>query len=1129
MIKTWIRKFFRKEASESFTDIEGWRSYYFDLILFLACILLPIALAATLSTYIREARWGTLFFEIGIFAFLAVLFYIRNPLFRWGMFFLFLYATVITFFISLGPFYARPAWLVLCTVTAALLFGIPAALASVGLNAIILLVLYFFIGPHLTSWSNVYTESDLKWIIFTINTSFVSLVASLPVSMLLRRMGMSFHYEKELRENLLHESELVKETNTTLTKEISERKRIEEELRNSERRYRLLAENVSDVIWIFDLNLGYTFVTPSVKQLRGYTVEEALKQTMDQILTPSSFAVVREILDKELKVELSGQRHGPDWSITTELEMVRKDGSTVWTEATMNLIYTEKGEPAGIMGVTRDISERKKSQAALKESQQMLRMVLDTIPVRVFWKDKDSTYLGGNTLFCRDADIRTTDEVAGMDDYAMPWAEYADLYRSHDRTVIESGLPLLDYVQPESRSDGRTAWLRTSKLPLVDAEGQISGVLGIYEDITEQKKSEEMLSRQVILFQNLFESSPEAIAILDQDDSVLEVNKSFESLFGYTRTEALGRRINDLLAPEPYLQDAQDTTQAVIGNGRVIQKEGIRCTKSGHPVHVSLIGYPIVLNGQQTGAFAIYRDITEQKQAQKELLESEERFRLAFQTSPDAININRLNDGMYVDINEGFTVLTGFTREDIIGRTSIELNIWHDPDDRRKLIRGLQDKGYYQNLEAQFRKKDGGIGSGLMSARVITLKDTPHVLSITRDITELKRAEEEKDKLESQLMQAQKMESIGRLAGGVAHDFNNMLAAILGHVELAKEKCPSSEPIYSDLEVIEKAANRSAALTRQLLAFARRQTAEPKILDLNDVVAGMLKMLQRLIGEDIDFAWMPGAGLWHIRIDPSQIDQILANLCVNARDAIDGIGKITIATENVVLDESYCTVHPESLCGQFVMIEVSDDGQGMDKEILDQIFEPFFTTKKMGEGTGLGLATVYGIVKQNDGFINVYSEPGKGSTFKIYLPRYQGTGIESNTEKMKGAMLGGSETVLLVEDEEVILNLGKMMLEKLGYHVFAAGTPSVALRLAKMHAGEIQLLITDVIMPEMNGRDLVQSINRIQPGIKNLYISGYTANVIVHRGVLDEGVHFLQKPFSLKNLAEKVRKVLDQD
>ena len=315
-----------------------------------------------------------------------------------------------------------------------------------------------------------------------------------------------------------------------------------------------------------------------------------------------------------------------------------------------------------------------------------------------------------------------------------------------------------------------------------------------------------------------------------------------------------------------------------------------------------------------------------------------------------------------------------------------------------------------------------------------------------RDITERKRAEEEKDKLQAQLLQAQKMESVGRLAGGVAHDFNNMLSAILGHAELAMMRCTPSEPIHAHLKVIEDSAHRSADLTRQLLAFARKQTVAPKVLDINDTVSGMLKMLLRLIGEDIDLVWMPGAGLWQVKIDPSQIDQLLANLCVNARDAIAGVGKVTIETENIAFDEAYCAVHPGFACGEYVMLAVSDDGCGMDKEVLDHIFEPFFTTKEVGKGTGLGLATVYGIVKQNEGFINVYSEPDKGTTFKIYLPRFVGEAMEPTAESTAETPKGHGETVLLVEDEPVILDVSREMLEQLGYTVLIAGTPGEALR-----------------------------------------------------------------------------------
>ncbi|MFO7685212.1 MAG: ATP-binding protein, partial [Desulfobacterales bacterium] len=435
--------------------------------------------------------------------------------------------------------------------------------------------------------------------------------------------------------------------------------------------------------------------------------------------------------------------------------------------------------------------------------------------------------------------------------------------------------------------------------------------------------------------------------------------------------------------------------------------------------------------------------------------------------------------------------------------------------------------GFYENLEALFKLKDGSVKPALMSARVITLKGVPHIISITRSIAALKQAEAEKAKLQEKLAQAQKIESIGRLAGGVAHDFNNMLGVILGHTEMILDQVDPAQPIYAGLAEIQKAANRSAELTKQLLAFARKQTISPRILELNDTVTGMLKMLGRLIGEDIDLAWIPGARLWPVKMDPAQVDQILVNLCVNARDAIAGAGKITIETGNTVLDEHYCADRPGFVPGDYVVLAVSDNGCGMDEPILEQLFEPFFTTKPVGRGTGLGLPTIYGIVKQNNGFINVYSELGRGTTVKLYLPRYLGRAFMGSQAIAPEPVRQGRETVLLVEDEPSILDLGKLMLEKLGYRVLAAATPGEALAMAETHCGEIDLLMTDVVMPEMNGRDLARRLLSLYPNLNRLFMSGYTANVIAHHGVLDEGVHFIQKPFSFKDLADKVREVLD--
>lgn len=405
--------------------------------------------------------------------------------------------------------------------------------------------------------------------------------------------------------------------------------------------------------------------------------------------------------------------------------------------------------------------------------------------------------------------------------------------------------------------------------------------------------------------------------------------------------------------------------------------------------------------------------------------------------------------------------------------------------------------------------------------------DIAYALSFRKSETARKVSEQKSRSLEDQLLQAQKLESVGRLAGGVAHDYNNMLSVIIGYTELAMEKVPSHDPLHADLGEILRAARRSVEITRQLLAFARKQTISPRPMDLNETVEGMLRMLRRLIGEDIDLSWQPGAGLWPVKMDPVQIDQILVNLCVNARDAISGVGKITIETENMVFDEAYCADHAGFAPGRFVMLAVSDDGCGMDRQTLESVFEPFFTTKEINQGTGLGLSTVYGIVKQNSGFVNVYSEPGKGTTFRIYLPRHEG-GTQRPEARLEDEIpRGRGETVLLVEDEPSIMKMGQVMLEKLGYRVLAAGGPEEALELAGARPGSIDLLITDVVMPDMNGRELAARIGPLCPGMRTLFMSGYTANVIAHHGVLDSGVHFLEKPFSRQELAVRVREVLE--
>ncbi len=414
---------------------------------------------------------------------------------------------------------------------------------------------------------------------------------------------------------------------------------------------------------------------------------------------------------------------------------------------------------------------------------------------------------------------------------------------------------------------------------------------------------------------------------------------------------------------------------------------------------------------------------------------------------------------------------------------------------------------------------------GAFRIRAFTLPENRLAVAF-ENISELKHSEAEKQKIQSQLQQAQKMESVGRLAGGVAHDFNNMLSVILGNAEMALEHDKQHPTIRQELEEIKKAALRSADLTRQLLAFARKQAVAPKVINLNHTIEGMLKMLRRLIGEDIQLAWLPQTGLASIFIDPSQVDQILANLCVNARDAIKGLGKITIETGTIALNAEYCRDNPGFVPGEFTLLSFSDSGSGIAKEHLDHIFEPFFTTKRQGEGTGLGLAMIYGIVKQNSGFIKVYSEPEKGTTFRIYLPQH----LEETEEIIRSEDLvipqGQGQLVLLVEDETVILELNTRMLERLGYRVLATGSANQAILLAEEHREELRILVTDIVMPEMNGKDMANTIWRTNPELKCLFMSGYTANVIARQGFLPEGINFLQKPFMKKDLALKLHRIL---
>ncbi|BHH84711.1 hypothetical protein LA52FAK_30000 [Desulforhopalus sp. 52FAK] len=509
------------------------------------------------------------------------------------------------------------------------------------------------------------------------------------------------------------------------------------------------------------------------------------------------------------------------------------------------------------------------------------------------------------------------------------------------------------------------------------------------------------------------------------------------------------------------------------------------------------------------------------KQETVYLRELYERSPLGYQSLDEA--------GRLIETNQAWLDILGYEREEVIGQSFGDFLGEEWKELYKQNFPKLKAVGEILGFEFEMIKKDGSVLTVNLDGRVgkNTLGEFQQTYCIIKDITQQVKAKEEQKKLQEQLLQSQKLESIGQFAGGIAHDFNNMLTAIIGHAELAKIHTKEEHQVYARLDSIEDVAHRSAALVSQLLAFARKQTIDPKTLNLNDCVTTIHNLLKRVIGEDITLNTNLGKDLWSVKIDPSQVDQILTNLCVNARDAINGVGTIIVETKNVTFEPKN-TVHPPHLtAGKYVQLSVSDNGAGMDEATIQQIFEPFFTTKEQGRGTGLGLSSVYGIVQQNRGFINTYSEPDIGSTFKIFLPCDKKKS-ESAHYKLTEPPLGNGEIILLVEDEETILEVGKDMLRQLGYKVFCALSPSQALDLVQdSNSPEFDLLITDVVMPEMNGKELANRLCSLVPQCKCLFTSGYTEDIIAHNGILEKDVHFLQKPFSSTELATVVSEILN--
>jgi len=774
-----------------------------------------------------------------------------------------------------------------------------------------------------------------------------------------------------------------------------------------------------------------------------------------------------------------------------------------------------------------DFTKRKQAEETIRESEKKYRTILESMQESYFEIDLKGNYTFFNDSLCEDHGY-SRQELMGMNYKAYTTPETAKRAYQFFNEIYRTGRPKRSLDHVIIRKDGSRRIIDMSISLMLSPSGEPIGFWGVGRDVTERIEAEQALKKSEERYRTILDTMEEGYFEDDLKGTLTFINDAGCRLMGYDRDELIGMTYRNYSSPETarhmyevYHRIFESGNPEFMMDYEIIRKDGSVRT---HQANAALLRDHA---GEPKGFRILVRDVTERKKAEDALRLSEERYRTILDTMEEGYYEVDLK-GSFTFVNDAGCRLLGYERDELVG---MNYRNYHSPETARhmyEVYHPMFETGKTEFLmDYEVIRKDGSVRTHQANSTI--LRDhagRPKGFRVlARDITERKRAEDEKAKLEAQLLQAQKMESVGRLAGGVAHDFNNMLSVILGYTELIKLRLEPDNPLLHDLMEIERAAGRSKDITAQLLAFSRKQIISPRPMNLNDLISSTQKTLARLIGEDIDLRFYPGEGLWSIRFDLSQMEQILVNLAVNARDAMPHGGKLTVETANILMNEDYCRVHLGSTPGPYVLLAVSDNGSGMDKETLQNVFEPFFTTKEIGKGTGLGLATVYGIVQQNNGFINVYSEQGQGTTFKIYLPRSM-DGVEVSEEILEQPVALGSGKILLVEDDDLMRKMTTDMLKTIGYSVLAVGSPLDALSICEEKDARFDLVITDVVMPGMSGRELRDKLGIIRPDIKVLFMSGYTSNVIVHHGVLEEGVHFIQKPFSLNDFARKIQEAM---
>ncbi len=884
-------------------------------------------------------------------------------------------------------------------------------------------------------------------------------------------------------------------------RDITTRKRMEEALRVSEAKFSKAFFASPDAMVISTLDTGMLLdVNDGFCRLSGYSREEAMGRNGLELGIWQSVSDRKQMIEHLRKGE--GLRN-------MELNLRSKTGREVVGLLSAEVI--EFGGRPSMLVVVRDITERKEMEKALRTSEERFRELFENANDIVYTHDMDGNFTSLN---------RTGELITGY--------SRAEAMQMNIRTILAPAQ--LEFAQRmialKAQGRGPTTYelqIRSKDGRAVDVEvstriiqfgGKPVGVQGIARDISERRLAEKALRDSEERYRLIFDSTPLPIFVYDERTlNFLAVNDAAVRSYGYTREEFLRMTLKDIRPPEEVHYLVRRLQQDPMPVHTAVHRK-----KDGTLIDVEIRGHAVGLFGE-TARLVITEDITERVRSEQAIRESEAKFRTLSESSPYAILIAR--DMRVIFANRAAEEITGYSAAELAANDATPLLTPQGkaPVEEKRVSRQskiLQTQRY----EIKFTTKSRTEKWLDVTTNVISFEGAPAVLVNAMDVTERKTVED-------QLRQAQKMEAVGRLAGGVAHDFNNLLMIMRGYADLILDSGTTDEATRRNAEQITKAAERAAGLTQQLLAFSRKQVLAPQVLDLQQVMQGVHTMLRRLIGEDVDLVVSSVPNLWMVKADPNQIEQVVLNLAINARDAMPRGGKLIVELSNVELDEYFAHNHAGATQGPHVQLCVTDTGVGMTADVRARVFEPFFTTKEVGRGTGLGLATVYGIVKQSNGYISVYSEPGKGTSFKVYLPKVAEQ-TETPPSKDHPEKSFGTETILLVEDEADVRALAREFLDSRGYRVLEAQNGMAALHLSQTHPGGIDLLLTDVVMPGMSGRELAEQIGSVRPRMKVLFVSGYTAEAIGQHGILDPGTEFLQKPFSREALARKLREVLDK-